>query len=43
LAGGNKSNSLKSKKRAAQVKANDIQKALEKKARFRNWAAQPNS
>ena len=41
MAGGNKSNSLKSKKRAAQVKANDIQKALEKKARFRNWASQP--
>jgi hypothetical protein len=32
---------MKSKKRALQVKASEIQKALEKKSRFRTWSPRP--
>jgi hypothetical protein len=38
LAGGNGKNSLKSRKRAAQLKATEIQKAAEKKARYTRYA-----
>jgi hypothetical protein len=34
LAGGNGKKSMKSRKRAAQLKATEIQKAAEKKARY---------
>jgi hypothetical protein len=42
LAGGNGKKSMKSRKRAAQLKATEIQKAAEKKARYtRNAPARP--
>jgi hypothetical protein len=42
LAGGNGKKSMKSRKRAAQLKATEIQKAAEKKARYtRNAPPRP--
>jgi hypothetical protein len=38
LAGGNGKKSLKARKRAAQLKATELQKAAEKKARFKRFA-----
>jgi hypothetical protein len=38
LAGGNGKKSMKSRKRAAQLKATEIQKAAAKKARFTRFA-----
>ena len=40
MAGGNKSNSLKSKKRKSQVQAAAVRAAREKKSR---WPSRPNS
>ena len=38
MAGGNGKKSMKSRKRAAQLKATELQKAAEKKARFKRFA-----
>jgi hypothetical protein len=41
VAGGNGKKSMKAKKRAAQLKATELQKAAAKKARFQRFAPKP--
>jgi hypothetical protein len=43
VAGGNGKKSMKARKRAAQLKAAEYQKAAEKKARFKRFAPRPDA